>query len=108
MERILVFNLNVLQKLTLAAAKKHLQVPGKWQEHFILNPQQDLRPRDFESIQSQSSLFETMQTRKGLCGDFHTSTPNTYATLIPQSFMFWLELPGFHNHWLLSLGADLV
>lgn len=44
MERIFVFNLNVLQKLTLTAAEKHPQVPGKWQEHFISwIPQQDLK-----------------------------------------------------------------
>lgn len=52
MERIFVFNLNVLQKLTLTAAEKHPQVPGKWQEHFILNPQQDLKARGFEPIWS--------------------------------------------------------
>lgn len=50
MERIFVFNLNVLQKLTLTAAEKHPQVPGKW--HFILNPQQDLKARGFEPIWS--------------------------------------------------------
>lgn len=43
MGRIFVLNFNVLQKLTRPAAQQHPQVSGNWQEHFILNPQQDER-----------------------------------------------------------------
>lgn len=89
MGRIFVLNFNVLQKLTRPAAQQHPQVSGNWQEHFILNPQQDERQGISEPIWRDTNLFAMKQTRNRL-RDVRTSTQNTRKVLILRSFTFWL------------------
>lgn len=99
--RIFVFNLNVLQKLTLPAAEKYPQVPGKWQKHFHLNPGRIWDPGIFNPAGARVVSLKWEKMGKGP-EIFTHLPPNTPTAQIPQSFMFWLiRDTRFRNHWLL-------